>query len=77
MLVAATLIATSAPLVGAGNQSSPASKTQVRTAHGKGRMTEQNRSDIRDVVLDNLREVLKQNARSSARDVHSACGGMH
>lgn len=72
ILVAVTLIAGSAPLVDAGNQSSAPAQMEVRTRHHKVEMSRQTRSDIRDQVLDSLRETLKQ----SSRDMHSGCGGM-
>jgi hypothetical protein len=75
-ILVAILIVSSVLIVHAGNQSSPAAPMQVRNAHRKAQMAAQTRSDIRDQVLDNLREVLKQSAQSSAREMHSGCGGM-
>jgi hypothetical protein len=76
-ILVAILIVSSVVIVHAGNQSSPAAQMQVRNAHGKAQMSAQTRSDIRDQVLDNLREILKQSAQSSARETHSGCMTMH
>jgi hypothetical protein len=76
-ILVAILIVSSVVIVHAGNQSSPAAPMQVcRNVHRKAQMSAQNRSDIRDQVLDNLREILKQSAPSSAREMRSGCGGM-